>query len=150
MEPRSDERGRPTQRVRVYLHAKLQWSRVRMNAEGTNPRLTNFQISVLQWSRVRMNAEGQSRRDGAAGGDGASMEPRSDERGRHAGHRWRRLDHLASMEPRSDERGRRGVDPRGHRLNFASMEPGSDECERAAERAAPPPRATGFNGAAFG
>ncbi len=56
-----------------------------MNAEGSSGgEVAKRQIS-LQWSRVRMNAEGGVDEQVAIAIDDASMEPRSDERGRPLG-----------------------------------------------------------------
>ncbi len=58
MEPRSDERGRQKAVVSLAAAVSLQWSRVRMNAEGPRRSPTSRTSTSLQWSRVRMNAEG--------------------------------------------------------------------------------------------
>ena len=86
---------------------RLQWGRVRMNAErqrrmaevdrglfaSMGPRsdergkalgamAASVRVVALQWGRVRMNAERRRRRPRRPAGLAASMGPRSDERGK--------------------------------------------------------------------
>ncbi len=56
-----------------------------MNAEGTKNYTVRRYNDGLQWSRVRMNAEGGYPLPDPSNLAGASMEPRSDERGRIVG-----------------------------------------------------------------
>src|SRR5690625_2642934 len=81
MEPRSVERGMKL-RNRSQCHGReLQWSRVRLNAEWRlRIELAGVQPE-LQWSRVRLNAEWLRNNHPRQPPLGASMEPRSVERG---------------------------------------------------------------------
>src|SRR5258706_28167 len=82
MEPRSDERGRPVwQVVGVVVHGASM--EPRSDERGRlSPQGRAFVEEMLQWSRVRMNAEGHQRAGRTFAIGFASMEPRSDERGR--------------------------------------------------------------------
>src|SRR5258706_223157 len=82
MEPRSDERGRRDCNSSCNAIRRLQWSPVRVNAEGHQAEILPAFTLRLQWSRVRMNAEGPPQEQRRRRGQQASMEPRSDERGR--------------------------------------------------------------------
>src|SRR5258706_11659 len=104
----------------------LQWSRVRMNAEGTPGTAGDASITLLQWSRVRMNAEGAASIH--AGIDSTSLQ-------------WSRV-RMNAKGPPKEQRRRRGQQ--------ASMEPRSDERGRATCGGWLRRALRGFNGAAFG
>ena len=62
--------------------ARLQWGRVRVNAEGLQIRSIKLLAVSLQWGRVRVNAEGHKSISVPIVSGSASMGPRSCERGR--------------------------------------------------------------------
>ena len=65
---------------------------------------------MLQWGHARMSVETEQRADHLRAGAGASMGPRSDERGNLGRPDGNMSNALASMGPRSDERGNIGLD----------------------------------------
>ena len=105
-----------------------------MSEEGESVCVHTEFAGSLQWSLARMSEEGQRATARALGVGGASMEPRSNERGRRVGVRAHRVRLRASMEPRSNERGRhRGGAGPPDRWG-ASMEPRSNERGRTGTR----------------
>src|SRR5579883_3409294 len=92
--------------IRLQQILGLQWGRARMSAEISSNLLLQWLASRLQWGRARMSAEIGPRREQPLPARGASMGPRSDERG-DRGHVIMQLHSVggASMGPRSDERG---------------------------------------------
>ena len=106
MGPRSVERGNGD--IFITRNAgddELQWGRVRSNAETRSRGVVFDMDPSLQWGRVRSNAETRRDRPRVHQQDGASMGPRSVERGNlHPVCQWGCRDR-ASMGPRSVERG---------------------------------------------
>src|SRR5579884_3380671 len=83
MGPRSDERGNAVALPHNLPSTEwLQWGRAQMSAEMRELRKRNSWPFLLQWGRAQMSAEIRTHpwRPGH-GGHGASMGPRSDERG---------------------------------------------------------------------
>src|SRR5690625_2924576 len=81
MEPRSVERGMHHQTSFRICSYRLQWSRVRLNAECRQVLDQRPRPFSLQWSRVRLNAEWMNLWSTNLTIVQASMEPRSVERG---------------------------------------------------------------------
>ncbi len=57
MGPRSCERGKRNRPYQAFIMDKLQWGRVRVNAESSDHSPGWQAPAWLQWGRVRVNAE---------------------------------------------------------------------------------------------
>src|SRR5436853_460334 len=96
-----------------------------------------------------MNAEGQTRFRACEDIHGASMRPRSNERGRKNVHGFAAFTEIASMRPRSNERGRIYSARQRSTPDHASMRPRSNERGRRIRPFASGRNGYGFNEAAF-
>ncbi len=144
-------RGQQQRGLWTWASATLQWSHVQSNVESLTTNAARGSRLSLQWSHVQSNVERNSRhypgnnapgfngatfnrtwRDESAlhqlSAAGASMEPRSIERGEAASLHGHPLAEGASMEPRSIERGEEcaSIAP-PMSASVASMEPRSIE-----------------------
>ncbi len=106
MEPRSFDRGKCCFVSLPKSRRVLQWSRDRLIAESHGAIAAEWITYTLQWSRDRLIAESNRTTGPHPHGSGASMEPRSFDRGKKTVQHVLPSCNRASMEPRSFDRGK--------------------------------------------
>ncbi len=148
MEPRSAERGnRPPDFARKRRRRSFNGATLSRTWKPAAQPSTAIAVAPLQWSHAQPNVETTQRCTACGNPLGASMEPRSAERGNKKTNTNRKERKTASMEPRSAERGNRAVSAGGHppdrRFNGATL----SRTWKRARGFAVAVGATGFNGA---
>ncbi len=150
MGPRSEERGRATNRALRISGAWLQWGRVRKNAEGQMFRLVFGHQLQLQWGRVRKNAEGDVHDATGIGVDGLQWgRVRKNAEGRRHGTSESVKDGLQWGRVRKNAEGTY-LPIRPNSKTAASMGPRSEERGRQSASVGRQSTTQRFNGAAFG